>query len=266
MKRVAVIGCGALGSILARNFHRVLGDSYALCGLLANHYEHAEALGAEVGAPACRDLPELLAQKPDLVVEIAGGSAVRQHGEGVLRAGCSLVVVSIGALADAGLKAGLEAAARETGAMIYLVNGAIGGLDLMQTMALMGGASAAIESSKAPRSLNGAPGLGGRELPADREEIAFSGSVEQAIAGFPKNVNVAVATALASGCPDTRVSVRSVPGIAENRHAIRLESPVLSAEITVRARPDPENPRSSTATAWSVLALLKNLAGPIFMY
>ena len=35
MKKVAVIGCGALGSILARNFHRVLGDRYALCGLLA---------------------------------------------------------------------------------------------------------------------------------------------------------------------------------------------------------------------------------------
>ena len=266
MKKVAVIGCGALGGILARNFHRVLGDSYALCGLLANQYEHAEALGAEVGAPACRDLPSLLAQKPDFVVEIAGGGAVRQYGEQVLRAGCSLVVVSVGALADAGVKAGLEAAARESGAMIYLVNGAIGGLDLMQTAALMGGATAAIESSKAPRSLNGAPGLGGRELPADREEIAFSGSVEQAIAGFPKNVNVAVATALASSCPDTRVSVRSVPGLTENCHRITVENRTLSAELTVRARPDPENPRSSTATAWSVLALLKNLAGPIFCY
>lgn len=266
MKRVAVIGCGALGGILARNFKQVLGAHYTLCGLLANHFEHAEALAAEVETTPCHDLTELLAQQPDLVVEIAGGPAVRQYGEQVLRSGCDLVVVSIGALADAGLKAALEAAARESGTMIYLVNGAIVGLDLMQTAALMGGTTAAIESSKAPRSLNGAPGLGGRKLSEDREETAFSGSVEQAIAGFPKNVNVAVAASLASGCPDITVSVRSVPGLTENCHRITVENRTLSAELTVRARPDPENPRSSTATAWSVLALLKNLAGPIFCW
>ena len=264
--RVALIGCGALGGIFARNFAPVLGKSGSLCGLMANHFEHAEALAREVGGTPCRDLEQLLQTKPDLVVELAGGPAVRQYGEAVLRAGCHLVVVSIGALADAELKNKLEAAALASGAKIYLVNGAIGGLDLMQTVALMGGARAAITSTKAPRSLAGAPGLAGRTLSEQQAETLFTGSVEQAIAGFPKNVNVAVATALASGCPETQVSVCSDPDLTENCHRIRVENGLVSAELTVRARPDPENPRSSTATAWSVLALLKNLTGPIFVY
>ena len=266
MKKIALIGCGALGSIVAKGIVKHLSDSYTLTGVLDVVPESAEKLAAAVHTRACRSLEELLAGGPELVLEVAGIAAVRAHGVNVLNAGRDLLIISIGSLADAELKARLENAARANDRKIYLVNGALGGLDIMQTMAMMGPTKAAIESSKAPRSLNGAPYLGGRELPADEETLAFSGSVTDAIAGFPKNVNVAVAACLASQCPDIAVSIRSVPGLKENQHSVHLENALVTADITIRSRPDPENPKSSVSAAWSVIALLKNLASPVFIY
>ena len=147
-----------------------------------------------------------------------------------------------------------------------LVNGAIGGFDLMQIFALMGPSKVSIESTKAPRSLNGAPYLNGRELSETEEELVFCGGVQDAISGFPKNVNVAVATALASDNPETEVRIRSVPGRAENSHSITIEGEYMKAEIKVTSTPDPVNPKSSVSAAWSVVALLKNLASPVFFY
>lgn len=136
----------------------------------------------------------------------------------------------------------------------------------MQIFALMGDSKVSIESTKAPRSLNGAPYLAGRELSEQEEELVFCGNVKDAIGGFPKNVNVAVATSLASDNPDTEVRIRSVPGRTENSHSITLEGAHMKAEIKVCSTPDPLNPKSSVSAAWSVVALLKNLASPVFFY
>ena len=266
MRKIALIGCGALGTIVAKGVVERLSDDYELTGVLDVFPEAANKLAQTVRTKSCRSLEELLADGPELVLEVAGIAAVRAYGVKVLEAGRDLLIISIGSMADAGLKAQLENAARANSRKIYLVNGALGGLDIMQTMAMMGPTKAAIESSKAPRSLNGAPYLAGRELPADEETLAFSGSVTDAIAGFPKNVNVAVAACLASQCPSIGVSIRSVPGMKENQHSVHLENALVTADITIRSRPDPENPKSSTSAAWSVIALLKNLASPVFIY
>ena len=99
MKRAAVIGCGALGTILVTNFARAEG--WTLTGVMARTKAHAEALAANAGCRAATTLEELLADKPDLVVEIAGIGAAKAYGEAVLEAGCDFVLVSAGALADA---------------------------------------------------------------------------------------------------------------------------------------------------------------------
>eukprot|EP01035_Chromulina_nebulosa_P010722 gene10722-14387_t len=54
---------------------------------------------------------QLLAERPDLVVECAGQEAVQLHAAAVLEAGVDLVLVSIGALSDSVLHERLRAAA-----------------------------------------------------------------------------------------------------------------------------------------------------------
>lgn len=161
MKRAAVIGCGALGTILVTNFARAEG--WTLTGVMARTKAHAEALAANAGCRAATTLEELLADKPDLVVEIAGIGAAKAYGEAVLEAGCDFVLVSAGALADADWKARMTETALRTGRRIHVASGAIGGFDVLRTAALMGVEEATFESTKSPQSLSGAPGLMGVE-------------------------------------------------------------------------------------------------------
>lgn len=249
MKRAAVIGCGALGTIIVTNFARAEG--WTLTGVMARTKAHAEALAANAGCRAATTLEELLADKPDLVVEIAGIGAAKAYGEAVLEAGCDFVLVSAGALADADWKARMTETALRTGRRIHVASGAIGGFDVLRTAALMGVEEATFESTKSPKSLSGAPGLMGVELPADRETLAFEGGVEEAVRGFPKNINVAAATASAADAPNVRVRLVARPGLTVNTHHIDVKAGEMHCELFFHSAYDPKNPRSSTSRARS---------------
>ena len=104
----------------------------------------------------------------------------------------------------------------------------------------------------------------GLEDGPQEERVIFSGNARDAIAAFPKNVNVAVAAAFAScGMQDTTVEVHCRPGLALNTHRVELEGDFGRAAIEVASRPSADNPRSSALAADSVVACLQNLAGGI---
>lgn len=265
MEKIAVIGAGALARVFCRRFAAALAGRCEITGIMSRTFEKTEELAAETGAAACRTLGDLLALNPGYVVEFAGVQALKDYASAVL-ARTNLIAVSAGALADSAFRAKAEEAARASGHRLIIANGAIGGLDLLRTYALMGGAKLEFESRKAPKSLAGAPGLKGRTLSEEREEVAFSGSIDEAIREFPKNVNVAVAACAASAAEVSRMTLRSVPGLKETTHSLRIENQLLHAELSFSSRPDPENPRSSVSAAWSVLACLDALTAPIAFF
>ena len=257
--KIALIGYGALSHIFLDAFHAHLTEYYELNGIFSLPMPEGDELYHFYNS-----LDELLSDRPDMVIEFAGGGAVRAYGEQILRAGCSLVTASVGALADEELYARLAVAAKETGCKLHLPSGAIGGFDLLRTLAMAGVKDVSIESCKPPKGLNGAPYLAGRELSETEEELVFEGTSREAIAAFPKNVNVAVATALAAADVDsTRVKIRSVPGLKRNTHTIRACGDFAEISLQIASIPDPANPKSSTTTAWSVAALLLNLVSPV---
>lgn len=264
MQRLAVIGCGALGTIVVEHLKKA-GD-WTLVGVMARTQAHADALGAKGGCPGFVELDALLAQKPDLVVEIAGIGAAKAYGKTVLESGADLVVVSAGAFADPVWREEVTRVAETHGRRIHVASGAVGGFDVLRTAALMGADEISIESTKSPKSLAGAPGLAGRPLSETDEEVAFEGDVPTAVKGFPKNVNVAAATAFASDASDLVVRVVSRPGLTENTHRIRVRAGTMRADLTFASAHDPANPRSSVSTAWSVLALLKNLKSTVSFF
>ena len=277
-KTVAVLGCGALGSLVAEGVALDLQEKWKLAGVYARTAAKAQALAGRFCCEAYSSAEDMLSARPDVVVEAAGGDAARQHGEAILRSGASLILLSGGVLADEAFALRLREAAEQGGSVLHVASGAIGGFDLMRTLAFrerqlarrgqkaLSGQEleARVDNFKAPASLNGAPFLEGRELPADRRVEVFAGSAAEAIAGFPKNVNVAVAAASASaGMARTAVTITSDPALAENTHRIHVQGFGVRAEMEFASLPDPENPRSSTMTAWSVLALLDELTSPV---
>lgn len=147
---------------------------------------------------------------------------------------------------------------------VHLPAGAVGGLDVLRASMLMEDAEVNITTEKSPQSLNGAPFLAGRALSQDKAEEIFSGSAKEAINHFPENVNVAVATALATtGVEHTKVSVNSIPGYESNKHTIKLVGNTVSVQVIVETTPSPNNPKPSSLAAYSVISLLQNLVSPI---
>ena len=160
-----------------------------------------------------------------------------------------MICLSSGAFADEDFKQQAILTASENNGRICIVNGAIGGLDFLQTCALQrGSAEVIIETTKSPKSLLGAPGLGG---------------VQEAIKGFPKNINVGVIASLASQKPQTKVRIVADPAANSNTHQITYRSALADAVMEFSGKPDPANPKSSTTAALSAAACLKNLYSPI---
>ena len=265
MKTIALIGCGALSHIFARNLLRILPGEFRITGVMARHAGSAESFAETLDCRFFTEIDPLLALKPDFVIEFAGGAAVREYGEAVLRSGANFIPASVGALADPEFFNTLKTAAKESGSKLFIPSGAIGGLDLMQVYALKGDARVEIENVKAPRSLEGAPGLKAAFHQQPRKKFS-TGTVRDAIAAFPKNVNVAVTASIAAEAPNAQVTVRSVPGLRENIHRISLSNGLMHAELSIASKPDPANPKSSTSAAWSVIALLRNLVSDVVFF
>ena len=99
-KKLAVIGCGALGRIMCTNVKKLLGDHYEIVGLFDLNKEAGMALASDIGSVFVDKIEDLYAKKPDIMVEIAGVPAAKAYGEYILRNVSDLIVVSVGSLAD----------------------------------------------------------------------------------------------------------------------------------------------------------------------
>jgi aspartate dehydrogenase len=92
----------------------------------------------------------------------------------------------------------------------------------------------------------------------------FAGNAFEAAAGFPANVNVAAALALAGVGPTrTRVEIWADPGVTRNTHTIRVEAEAARFTMQVENVPSDENPRTGKLTPLSVLACLRGLVSPL---
>ena len=103
---------------------------YALVGVNSRTRASAEKTAA-AGCAVCDTLDDLIALKPAYIVETARVEGVRAVAEKILRAGIHLVVISIGAFADAAFYERARQAAVEGGAKIHIASGAIAGWSIV---------------------------------------------------------------------------------------------------------------------------------------
>lgn len=209
------------------------------------------------------DFAGTLAGRPTWVLEAAGVRAAREIVIPCLENGVNVVMMSVGALADDGLRNELRQR-RVLGTKVRTPAGAIGGLDAIAALNALGDLhSVELETTKAPAGLAGAPffaGAGARPDP-DVARTVFRGTAREAIAGFPSNVNVAVALGLAGlGLDETMVEIRSDPAAAVTTHRIRARGAAGELEVTLRNLPHPSNPRTSWLAALSAIDALRRIA------
>ena len=261
---VALVGCGTLGSLVAAELNKGSAGPYSLIAALDASPDKTAAVTATSGGKVCSTLDELLAAKPRYVIEAATAQVFKSIALPVLRSGADLVVLSAGALVDDEFVVALRREAKELGRIVHIASGAIGAFDLAQAAKAAGGLTCRMETEKPPSGLEGAPYLKGRALSKESAEVLFEGSAREAIAAFPKNVNVVTAMSFATmGVDSVRASIISNPARTLNKHSIVLEGAFGRAKCEIEIRPSPENPRSSMLAAYSVVALLRKLTDPI---
>lgn len=260
MKRLVIVGCGRLGTIVAEAAANGLLPEYELVGLYSRTFAKTEQLAEKLATKgiccrACRDLEELLALRPDYLVEAASPACMRALTTKTLEAGCSIVTLSIGAFADDAFYAEAKAVAAANGQRIYLASGATGGFDVLRTAALMGGATAQFFNEKGPSALKGTPVYD--EALQSEQRVVFRGTAKEAIAQFPTRVNVTVAASRASVGPDRmQVTMQSSPYFRGDTQRVEIRNPQVRAVVDVYSA-TPE------IAAWSVVAVLQNIMSPI---
>lgn len=262
-RKVAIIGTGSIGTVIADGLKDRLSEYYELVGLMKHSTNRIEELEKRYNVPVSTEFSDLLDTKPDFIIEAASVDIVQEFGEIILKEGIHFIPLSVGGLADEVFYNKLQTTAKENNAVLYIPSGAIGGFDLMRKMTLVDEPEVEINTSKPPKGLEGAPYVEGKEISETEKEIVFDGTAKEAIKGFPENINVAVATALATiGPENTRTVIHSNPELKANTHEITIKNVEGTADIRIAGNPS-DNARTSSITPWSVISLLKNIAEPV---
>jgi aspartate dehydrogenase len=260
--RVAIVGLGAIGRTLARRLAQGL-PGLVLAGVAARDGDKARAwlTAQNIDCPivALEELP----QHADLAIECAPAHVVEQVCRPMLAAGKRVMVLSAGALLP---RPDLIELAKTHGGQIIVPTGALLGLDAVAAAAEGAIYSVRMITKKPPKGLDGAPYLlaNGISLAGlNKAKRVFVGSAREAAAGFPANVNVVAALALAGIGPDrTTIEIWADPALERNCHTIEVNSDSARFSLAIENIPS-ENPRTGRITALSVIAALRKLHAPI---
>lgn len=261
--RVGLIGFGAVGRRLAEAIAAGEAGDCELGAVLVRRPERIAR--ADLERLDCRvtaDAADFLATNLDLVVEAAGHDALKAYAEDVLRQGKDLLVISVGALADAAFEQRLHRCAHDYGRRVYLATGAIAGLDAIAAGAVGGLESVTHTVRKPPRGLL-APEEAERAQRDGEARLLYEGPAREAALRFPENVNVAAAISLAGlGLDRTTVRVIADPAVERNTHMIEARGAFGELRVELRNIPT-ENPKTGRLTAMSMIKALRNLTAPV---
>lgn len=260
MKRLVIVGCGRLGSIVAEAVIKGILPEYELVGVYSRTTSKAESMAARMqqhGKPCqvCTTISDLLALKPDYLVEAASPAAMKELALPALKNGTSIVTLSIGALADEDFYREVSDVAKANGTRIHIASGATGGFDVLRTTTLMGNASAKFFNEKGPNALKGTAVYD--EALQTEQRVVFSGNATEAIKLFPTKVNVTVAASRASVGPENmQVTMQSTPGFTGDTQRVEIRNDQVHAVIDVYSA-------TAEIAGWSVVNTLLNIVSPI---
>ncbi len=245
MLRIGFIGDGGI----ARCTRAALDESFIT----------SAALVRQARSPGdVETLSDLLAAKPHIIVECAGHDAVRSYATDILDADVSLLVISVGALADRDLFDRIEAAQAGSAGRLLLPAGAIGGMDALAAARLGGLSWVRYRARKPASAWKGTAAETRAPLDALTEATSFfKGTAREAALLFPKNSNVAATVALSGiGFDRTEVELVAEPDGNRNIHEISFSGGDGFCRFEIEGVPSPDNPKTSMLTAHSVARAL----------
>ncbi|MEO9277960.1 MAG: aspartate dehydrogenase [Nitrososphaera sp.] len=265
MKRVGLLGCGAIGTDIALAI-----DSGKVPAKLTHIYDFtkksSELLASKLqNKPVITENVGLLATAPvDLIIEAASQDAVRDNALSILQNRKDLMIMSVGALLDESIYDILFDACKDFNKKVYLPSGAILGLDGIRSVKEELN-SITLVTTKNPRALKGAKFFETSEIDLDKISTSttiYEGSAQEAVKLFPANINVAALISLAGiGSVATKVRIVADPMTNKNIHEIEAEGKFGKFSIKVENIPSQSNPKTSRLAILSAIECLKKICG-----
>ena len=268
--KVALIGCGAIGTLLAHAIDEGKVKKVSLVWVYDIKPEKSEALVKKLRSKpkVASGASQIFADKSvDLIIEAASQSAVKQYSFPALQSGKDLMVMSVGAFSDDKLFRKLKLEAERHGRRIYIPSGAVLGIDGVKASKLGKICEVVLTTRKPPAAFEYSEYLKAHRIRITglrKPKVIFDGPARKAVAAFPASVNVAATLSLAGvGFDKTRVRIIADPKIKINIHEIRVRGE--SGEFLTEARnvPFPDVPRTSYQAALSAIRTLNNLSDTV---
>lgn len=268
--KIALIGCGAIGAVLAQAIDEGRAGKAELAWLYDFKLEKSKTLAKKLRLKPriARSVAEIYSDKTvDLVIEASSQLAVEQYSLDVLRSGKDLMVMSVGAFADEKLLRTVRSAAEQSDRRIYIPSGAVLGIDGVKAAELGEIKEVTLTTRKPPATLAYSTYLKERGIDLKglkKPRVLFEGSAREAVKAFPRSVNVAATLSLAGiGLDKTKVRIIADPKLNRNVHEIRVLG--KAGELVTEAQnvSFPDSPRTSYLAALSAIQTLRNLSESI---
>ncbi len=265
MKRIGLLGCGAIGTELA-----IAIDSGKVNAKLTHIFDFSKDSSALLvsklkNKPLMTENVGLLAASPvDLIVEAASQDAVRDNALSILQNRKDLMIMSVGALLDESIFDIVVEGCKDFGKRVYLPSGAIAGLDAVRAVKdeLE---SLTLVTTKNPKALKGAKFFETYKINLDNlseSTVIYEGTAQEAVKLFPANINVAALLSIAGlGSTKTRVKIVADPKTEKNIHEIEASGKFGKFSIKVENVPSSANPKTSRLATLSAIECLRKICG-----
>ncbi|MBI5143441.1 MAG: aspartate dehydrogenase [Candidatus Omnitrophica bacterium] len=262
--KVGIIGCGTIGSEIAKACQDRLRDKINLIGI----YDIDKAKSLSLSHMLKKKAPILkldnLIKKVDMVIEAASAAVSASLVEKAIKTKKDIFIMSVGGLLG---KESLLRLAEKRGINVYLPSGAICGIDGLKAGSIGRIDSVTLTTKKPPKGLEGAPYLKKNRVDLSRikeETLIFEGSAADAVANFPQNVNVCAVLSLAGiGADKTRVRIITSPDYTKNIHEVEMTGDFGKILTRTENVPSRTNPKTSALAIMSAIATLEGIVNNV---
>lgn len=258
--KVGIIGCGAIGTEIAKACQTRLKGRVELAAICDIDDKKSRALKKILKNKVPVTGMDELIKRAGLVIESASAKISGSILERCVKMRRDIMVMSVGGLLG---KKHLLKTAEKRDIKVYIPSGAVCGIDGLKSASMGRIDSVTLTTRKPLKGLEGAPYLKNRSIDIEKitsETTVFCGSAEDAIEGFPQNINVSTILSLAGiGARRTRVRIVTSPDYTKNIHEVEIAG--HSGRITTRTEnvPSKANPKTSELAIFSAIATLEGI-------
>ena len=265
--KIGIIGCGTIGSTLAIKINknkRLPANVYYLADV---DEAKARSLQKKLSPRVRVASSETVIQKSDFIIEAASAHSAFHIASQCLKNNKDVLIMSIGGLVK-GMRT-LSNMVKKSEGRMYLPSGALCGIDGVLAARCSTIRRVSLTTRKPIAGLRGAPYFSFKKIDLNtikKETVIYSGSAEEAIRYFPRNINVAALLSLASiGVKKTNVQIITSPQYKRNTHEVTVEGSFGRIKTISENVPSPSNPKTSYLAILAAEALLKKIFSSLKM-